>query len=177
MKTLASLLVLTLLLGPAAMAQSPAPRKAAPARSYPAWEQLSAAEKETLVAPIRERWNSSPGARARMMEHARRWQLMTPEQRGRAQRGMHRWHRMDPEQRAHSRVLYGDLGAMTPEQRRSLRAKWKTLTPEQRTHARALYGQMRGMTPQQRAALRAQWQTMTTDERDAWAEAHPAPKH
>jgi acyl-CoA reductase-like NAD-dependent aldehyde dehydrogenase len=43
---------------------------AAPARAFPAWEQLSAAEREMLVAPVRERWNSNPEARARMMDHA-----------------------------------------------------------------------------------------------------------
>src|SRR5207342_294660 len=87
---------------------------AAPARAFPAWEQLSAAEREMLVAPVRERWNSNPEARARMMDHAQRWQTMTPEQRQRAHHGMKRW------------------ASMTPEQRQELRAKWKAMTPAER---------------------------------------------
>ena len=32
----------------------------------PAWEQLSAADRDALIAPIRERWNANPDQRARL---------------------------------------------------------------------------------------------------------------
>lgn len=131
-------LVVSLLCSASAFAQTPAPAPAAnqsaPAatRSFPAWEQLSAAERDMLVAPVRERWNSNPEARARMMEHAQRWQTMTPEQRQNAHRGMNRWAHMSPEQRQKTRALFGEMRTMTPEQRQELRAKWKAMTPAER---------------------------------------------
>ena len=76
---------------------------APPARSadapLPAWEQLEAAQRELLVAPLRERWDSHPEDRRKMLERAGRWQELTPEQRKRAHRGMDRWKHMTPEQR------------------------------------------------------------------------------
>jgi hypothetical protein len=137
MKLFAPVLAFSLLCSAPAFAQnSPtAPSKQAtstPSRSYPAWEQLSVAEREMLVAPVRERWNSNPEARARMMEHAQRWQTMTPEQRQRAHRGMKRWGHMSPEQREQTRALFGEMRKLTPEQRQELRAKWKAMTPAER---------------------------------------------
>ena len=89
------------------------------AAAMPAWEQLSPAQRELLVAPIRERWNANPDERARMYEHAQGWQSMTPEQRARARHGMHRWERMDPERREQMRALFEKMRAMSPEQRRA----------------------------------------------------------
>jgi hypothetical protein len=135
MKLFAPVLALSLLCSAPAFAQSApvAPAKqATPSRSYPAWEQLSVAEREMLVAPVRERWNSNPEARARMMEHAQRWQTMTPEQRQSAHRGMKRWGHMSPEQREQTRALFGEMRKLTPEQRQELRAKWKAMTPTER---------------------------------------------
>ena len=136
MKLLRHALVLALLCSAPVLAQTPPSgghaTPAAAARSYPAWEQLSVAEREMLVAPVRERWNSNPETRARMMEHAQRWQTMTPEQRQRAHHGMKRWSHMSPEQREHSRALFGEMRNMTPEQRQELRAKWKAMTPAER---------------------------------------------
>jgi hypothetical protein len=135
MKLFRHALVLSLLCSAPVFAQT-APSSqatpAAPARSFPAWEQLSVAEREMLVAPVRERWNSNPQARAKMMDHAQRWQTMTPEQRQKAHRGMKRWGHMTPEQRAQSRALFGEMRNMTPEQRQELRAKWKAMTPAER---------------------------------------------
>jgi len=87
---ISSILLLALLCAAPAFAQRATPD------AHPAWEQLSAAERDLLTAPIRERWNSNPGERARMLEHAQRWQAMTPEQRKRAHHGMKRWSHMDP---------------------------------------------------------------------------------
>ena len=100
--------------------------------SLPAWEQLTPAQRELLVAPIRERWNSNPDERARFYQHALRWQQMTPEQRGRAHHGMHRWERMDPRKREEMRALFQKMRTMTPEQRHALREQWHAMTPEQR---------------------------------------------
>lgn len=121
------LLLAALLAGPALAEQA-----SAPARSYPAWEQLSQAERELLIAPVRERWNANPEARARMMQHAQRWQTMTPEQRARARHGMGRWAHMPPEKRETMRALFAKMRTMTPEERQAFRAKWKAMTPEQR---------------------------------------------
>jgi hypothetical protein len=98
----------------------------------PAWEQLGAADREALVAPLRDRWNANPEQRARMMQHARRWQSLTPEQRRHARHGMKRWAHMGPEKRARVRALFGEMRNMTPEQRKALRARWKAMTPEER---------------------------------------------
>ncbi|QNP39865.1 DUF3106 domain-containing protein [Lysobacter solisilvae (ex Woo and Kim 2020)] len=133
MKPLRHVFVLSLLLCASAFAQgAPDSRPAPAARAYPAWEQLSVAEREMLLAPVRERWNSNPEQRARMMEHAQRWQTMSPEQRKRMHRGMKRWGHMSPEQRDHARALFGEMRNMTPEQRQDLRAKWKAMTPAER---------------------------------------------
>lgn len=122
---------LSLLLACLCVAPAYAQETARPA-THPAWEQLSAAERDLLVAPVRERWNSNPQQRARMMEHAQRWQALTPEQRQRAHHGMDRWAHMDPAKRAHTRALFGKMRDMTPEQRKALREQLKAMTPEQR---------------------------------------------
>ena len=123
---ISGILLLALLCAAPAFAQQATPG------TQPAWEQLSTAERDLLTAPIRERWNSNPGERARMLEHARRWQAMTPEQRKRAHHGMKRWSHMDPEKRAEARALFGKMRDMTPEQRKALREQWHAMTPEQR---------------------------------------------
>lgn len=102
------------------------------AQPLPAWEQLSAAERDALIAPIRDRWNANPTQRARLMHHAKRWQALTPEQRRHARHGMKRWSHLDPEARAQVRVLFGEMRKMTPEQRKALRARWKAMTPAER---------------------------------------------
>ena len=125
----ALLLCLALCIAPA-LAQTDG--KAGEARPLPAWEQLSAADRDALVAPIRERWNANPDQRARLMRHAQRWQSMTPEQRRHVRHGMKRWSHLDPEERARARVLYGEMRGMTPEQRKALRARWKAMSPAER---------------------------------------------
>ena len=116
----------------ALLCAAPAFAQRATTGTHPAWEQLSTAERDLLTAPIRERWNDNPGERARMLEHARRWQAMTPEQRKRAHHGMKRWSHMDPQKRAEARALFGKMRDMSPEQRKALREQWHAMTPEQR---------------------------------------------
>ncbi|WP_027080684.1 DUF3106 domain-containing protein [Luteimonas mephitis] len=124
-------LALALLLPCSALA-SPPQAGEDDARPMPAWEQLTQSQRDTLIAPMRARWNDNPEKRARMYEHARRWQDMTPEQRERAHRGMKRWRHMDPEQREQARALFQQMRGMSPEQRKELRDRWHGMTPEQR---------------------------------------------
>ena len=100
--------------------------------TLPAWEQLSPAQRDLLIAPIRERWNRSPDERARFYERAQRWQQLTPELRDRARHGLHRWEHMAPEKREAVHALFQRMRTMTPEQRKALREQWNAMTPEQR---------------------------------------------
>ncbi len=99
----------------------------------PGWDQLDAAQRAQLIAPIRERFdNSDAEGRAKMLEHARRWQAMTPEQRVNARHGMHRWKNLPAEQQHEARALYGMLKTLPDAERTALRERWRTMTPEQR---------------------------------------------
>ena len=115
-----------------------APQAAAPAApptsqaELPRWEQLSAEQRELLLAPLRDRWNTQPAERARMLRHAERWKQLPPEARERAQRGMRRFEQMDPEQRQRARAIFAATREMTPEERASFRQEWERKTPEQR---------------------------------------------
>ena len=80
-RLLALPLLLTLALLPAvpALAQNATPAPAAPVAPLPAWEQLSESQRESLLAPLRDRWNSADaGQRQRMLSHGQRWQSMSP---------------------------------------------------------------------------------------------------
>lgn len=116
------------LLAPGAFAQS----ASAGETPLPEWDQLTAQQRELLVAPVRERWNAKPEHRARMLEHARHWRELTPEQRKHARRGQDRWKGMSPAQREEMRALYGKLRTLPEDERRALRERWKAMTPEQR---------------------------------------------
>ncbi len=150
-------LVLPLLLAlgaPTAFAQTQPASDSAPAN----WDALAPADREMLVQPLRDRWNSAgPKQRARMLEHARRWRDMPPGQRERAHVGMRRFHRLDPEQQAQLKVLFDKTRGMDPRERRE---------------AFALFHAMRGMTPSERDALRAKWNAMSVKERKSWMRAH-----
>lgn len=122
------LFVLVLALAP--LAAGAQPQAAAP---LPAWDQLTAEQRELLLAPVRERWNRSDAdRRAHMLEHARRWQSMTPEQRERARHGMKRWRDLPPAQRHQARALFEHTRAMPEAERKAMIKRWKAMTPEQR---------------------------------------------
>jgi len=126
-------LVLAALMPCAAMATSPPPAETEETdAAMPAWEQLTQAQRDAIIAPLRARWNDNPEKRGRMYKHAQRWQDMTPEQRERAHRGMKRWKHMDPEQRAQARALFHKMRGMSKEDRNELRKQWHAMTPEQR---------------------------------------------
>ncbi|MCE7031061.1 DUF3106 domain-containing protein [Lysobacter sp. GX 14042] len=98
----------------------------------PEWEKLEPAQRATLVAPMRERWDSDPGARAEMLERAERWRQLSPEQRRNAHRGMDRWKHMNPEQREEARAFYSHMRTLTPEARGELKREWKQMDADQR---------------------------------------------
>ena len=126
-------LVLAAMVSCAAMAAPPPAAGTQDAASpMPAWEQLTQAQRDSLIAPMRARWNDNPEKRGRMYRHAQRWQDMTPEQRERAHRGMKRWKHMDPEQRAQARALFQKMRGMSSDERDALRKRWHAMTPEQR---------------------------------------------
>ncbi len=108
------------------------PAFAADPPALPEWDQLTAAQRDQLVAPIRQRWNAQPAERAQLLERAARWQQMTPDQRRHAHRGMNRWEHMSPEQRAEARALYGSMRSLEPAERAAFKAKWRAMTPEQK---------------------------------------------
>lgn len=89
------------------------------------WEQLSPTQRDELIGPLRERWNSQPQARARMLGNARLWQQLDPDQRRRAQKGLERLEQMTPEQRRQAREAYQrrqqspDAGRQEPRVERS----------------------------------------------------------
>ncbi len=119
-----------------ASAQTPPPppphRQAQNAPQPPEWERLSPAQREAIVAVVRERWNSNPRERGRMLEHAERWQRMTPEQRRSAEEGKRRWEQMSPEQRKEARAAFERGRGLPPAERAELRERLKAMTPEER---------------------------------------------
>ncbi len=113
-----------LLLSSAAMAQSD--------DALPDWDRLTAAQREALIAPVRERWNAEPAQRARMLRNAQRWKTMTPDQRREARQGMHRFRDMSPQRRQEARALFEETRALEPQERAKLRERWKRMSPEER---------------------------------------------
>ncbi|HYM86668.1 MAG TPA: DUF3106 domain-containing protein [Pseudoxanthomonas sp.] len=106
--------------------------QSAPVQLLPDWDKLTPQQREVLIAPVRERWNSDADQRPRMLEHAQRWKTMSPEQRKQARKGMRRFEGMKPQQREEARALFGQMKDLPPEQRQKLRDEWKAMTPEQR---------------------------------------------
>lgn len=102
------------------------------AAQYPDWDQLTPAQRDALVAPLRERWNSNPGERTRMLERAQRWKAMPRDQRDRARHGMQRWEHMSPEQRGDARALFHAMRSMDKDQRKLFLADWRKKTAQQK---------------------------------------------
>ena len=126
MNRMIRLSVLILALSPA-LAQSQAGTT-----PYPEWDRLTPAQRDALVAPLRERWDANPDERARMLERAQRWQSMPREQRDRARHGMQRWEHMSPEKRSEARALFHAMRGMDAGQRKAFLVEWRQKTPQQR---------------------------------------------
>lgn len=128
MSTRTRLFALTLALLPLLASAQPAASD-----SLPEWDQLSAQQRELLLAPVRERWNNStPDKRRHMLEHARRWQSMSPEQRDHADHGMRRWRDMPPEKRRQARALFEHIRPLPEAERKIMLERWKAMTPAER---------------------------------------------
>jgi hypothetical protein len=125
------LLLLALLeLAPAAaLAQDSKPT----APPLPAWEQLSPAQRDLLIAPVRDRWNREPERRPQFLKFAQRWKDMPAAQRDHAREGMDRWDIMTPEQREQARAVFVFVHGMDKDTRRDFMDKWRQMTPQQRT--------------------------------------------
>ena len=122
-------LLLVILFAPAiAWAQD----KQANATPLPEWDQLSSAQRADLIAPLRDRWNTSPEERSRMYERAQRWKSMPDDARQRAHHGMKRWDKMSPVQRQQAKALFNAMRGMDEGQRKDFLAKWHAMTPQQR---------------------------------------------
>lgn len=133
-----------------ASAQMPPPpphRQAQNAPQPPEWERLSPAQREAIVAVVRERWNSNPRERGRMLQHAERWQRMTPEQRRSAEEGKRRWDQMSPEQRKEARAAFERGRGLPPAERAELRERLKAMTPEERREWLRTHRKPRERTP------------------------------
>lgn len=100
---------------------------------YPEWDKLTPAQREALVAPLRERWNSNPDDRARMVERAQRWKTMPRDQRDHARHGMQRWEGMSPEQRVEARALFHAMRGMEKPERKAFLAQWRQKTQQQKS--------------------------------------------
>jgi predicted Fe-S protein YdhL (DUF1289 family) len=124
------LLLATLALAPAAALAQDASRPAA--TPLPAWDQLTPAQRELLIAPVRDRWNREPEKRERFMAYAERWKSMPPPQRERARHGMQRWEGMTPEQREQARALFHAVRGLDKDARHEFMEKWRRMTPQQR---------------------------------------------
>lgn len=125
------LLLAALALAPAAALAQDANRPAA--APLPAWDQLTPAQRDLLIAPVRDRWNREPEKRERFMEYAKRWKSMPPPQRERARHGMQRWEGMTPEQREQARALFHAVRGLDKEARGEFMEKWRQMTPQQRS--------------------------------------------
>ncbi len=101
------------------------------ATPLPEWDQLTTAQRDELIAPLRERWNSSPDERTRLYERALRWKTMPTDTRQRAHHGMQRWEKMSPEQRQYAQALFHAMRNMDKAEREAFLAKWRAMTPQQ----------------------------------------------
>jgi hypothetical protein len=99
---------------------------------YPQWDELTPAQRDALITPLRERWNANPDERARMIERAQRWTTMPRDQRDRARHGMQRWEHMSPEKRDEARALFHVMRGMPKEERKAFLAEWRQKSPQQR---------------------------------------------
>lgn len=99
---------------------------------YPEWDRLTPAQRDALIAPLRDRWNSNPDERARMLERAQRWKAMPPGLRDRARHGAQRWEDMSPAQRDQARALFHAMRDLDKDGRDAFLAKWRQMTPQQR---------------------------------------------
>lgn len=122
-----------LLLATLALAPTTVLAQEAKADAMPAWDQLTPAQRELLIAPVRDRWNREPEKRERFMAYAERWKAMPQPQRERARHGMQRWEGMTPEAREQARAVFHVVRGLDKHARGEFMEKWRQMTPQQRT--------------------------------------------
>jgi len=99
----------------------------------PEWNQLSRDQREQLMAPTRDRWDSaSAEQRARMLARAERWQQMAPDERARVSGAIGRWQNLPPGQHHELRALFHHLRSLGEPEREAFLTRWKAMTAEQR---------------------------------------------
>lgn len=122
-----------MLIGALALPSLALAQDAKPQPPLPEWNKLTPAQRELLIAPIRERWNNEPERRDQFMDYAKRWKSMPEPRREHARRGMERWEEMSPEQREQARAVFHATRSMDKDARRAFMEKWRAMTPQQRT--------------------------------------------
>lgn len=132
-------LALAVMLGWAASAHPAFGQAANAAESAPAprggvaWSTLSDADREALSDPIRERWERADAEQQqRLLERARFWASLSPEQKRMARAGVQRWDRSDAQQRRGLREIWARMQALPPAERQAAREAWDQLGPRQR---------------------------------------------
>ena len=71
------------------------------------WDALSADDRDALVQPLRDRWErASPEQQQRMLDRARFWASLSPEQKRMARAGVERYRNASPEQRQRMREAW-----------------------------------------------------------------------
>ncbi len=132
-------LALAVMLGLSAPAQTVFAQAASPAESAPApraavaWSALSEADREALSDPIRERWERADAEQQqRLLERARLWANLSPEEKRMARAGAQRWDRSDAHQRRSLRDVWARMQALPPAERQAAREAWDKLSPRQR---------------------------------------------
>ncbi len=121
-----------LLLGLLLLSGQAAAQSSSPAPALPEWDKLTAEQRDTLISQVRERWNTEPRERSRMLYHAKRWQAMTPEEREQARKGMQRFEDMSPRQREEAKLLFERMSNLPRDEAKKLRDRWNRMSPQER---------------------------------------------
>lgn len=132
MKLLSTFAATALLMLSMPLAAQDETREPQAAAALPAWDQLTEAQRQSLIRGVREHWNSEPEKRGRMLERAQRWERMTPQQREQARKGMERYEKMTPAERDEARAVFERTRDLDKDARHRFRKQWQDMSPEQR---------------------------------------------
>ena len=117
-------------LGAAAVAQ--AEGRTGDAGSGPAWNSLSASQREAL-APLAKDWDALDANRKqKWLEISGRYPSMSPAKRERLQQRMGDWARMTPEQRTQARANFQQSKGLSAAERQAQWQAYQSLSPQER---------------------------------------------
>lgn len=145
----------------------------------PAWNSLTAAQKQVL-APLQRDWSSiEPARRQKWLEVAARYPQMPQDERERLQARMSEWARMTPAQRGAARQQFQEARRVSDEERQARWQAYQSLPPEERDRlaerakpaARAKAAEARAV-----AASQADATANNTKRNIVRAPAQPAPR-